>query len=61
MTNGCRLQLSGPLLSTYVIEASGNFVNWSPISTNSAPLGTASFLDTAATTNRTRFYRALLR
>lgn len=59
--NGFRMQLFGPSGSNFVIEASSNLQNWVPISTNAAPTGTVSYLDTAAKTNTVRFYRAFIR
>lgn len=55
---GFNVQLSGPAGSNYVIEASTDFKNWVPISTNAAPSGTVSYMDTAATNFPSRFYRA---
>lgn len=57
---GCGLQLSGPQGSNYVIEASTDLVNWVPISTNAAPSGSVSYMDTDATNHPVRFYRGRL-
>ena len=60
LANGFGLQLSGPQGSNFVIEASSDLNNWSPIYTNKAPQGTISYTDTAATNYPSRFYRARL-
>jgi hypothetical protein len=59
-TNGFKMQLSGPSGFNYVILASSNLANWTPISTNAAPSGVANFTDTSATSAKARFYRALV-
>ena len=61
MTNGFELQLSGPILSSYVILASTDLENWTAISTNSAPTGSVVFTDATATNRPVRFYRAIAR
>ena len=58
MTNGFNIQLSCPAGPNYVIEASTDLKNWTPIATNAAPSGTVSCLDTSATNYPNRFYRA---
>ena len=58
-TNGFNIQLSGPAGSNYVIMASSDLTNWTPISTNAAPTGTVDFTDTTATTRSYRYYRAV--
>jgi hypothetical protein len=55
---GFNIQLSGPSGSNYVIEASTDLKNWVPISTNAAPSGIVSYMDTDATNYPSRFYRA---
>lgn len=57
-TNGFRLQLSGPVGSNLVIQASTDLSNWSSISTNAATDGTVDFTDTTALNRPHRFYRA---
>src|SRR5882672_3894158 len=42
--NGFRIQLSGPIGSNFVIQASSDLKNWVSISTNPAPTGTVSYL-----------------
>jgi hypothetical protein len=60
-TNGFQLRLTGPPGSNFVIMASNDMVNWTPISTNAAPDGTVSFTDTNATKRAFGYYRAELR
>jgi VCBS repeat-containing protein len=55
--NGFQLQVSGPHSSTYVILASTNLRNWTPICTSYTALGSMTFTDTSATNNPVRFYR----
>lgn len=57
---GFKLHLSGPSGSNYVIYASSDMVNWTPISTNAAPSGTVDFTDTDATNHAFRYYRGLI-
>ena len=61
VTNGLRLQMSGPSASNYVISASVNLTDWAPISTNAALSGSIFFTDTTANTRPMRFYRAVAR
>lgn len=56
-----QFQLSGPIASDYVILASTDLVNWTPISTNAAPTGNFVFTEAAAANYSARFYRAMLR
>ena len=58
---GFQLQLSGPPASTYIIQASTNLRDWTPISTNSGLTGGVVFTDTDAANFSQRFYRALAR
>lgn len=57
---GFSFQLSLPAGSTYVILASTDCVNWTPILTNTAPTGTVTCIDPWATNYPVRFYRALV-
>jgi hypothetical protein len=57
-TNGFSFQLLGPPDASYIVEASSNLTDWTPISTNAAPTGSVSFTDPTATNNSSRFYRA---
>ncbi|MBI2947297.1 MAG: DUF4623 domain-containing protein, partial [Verrucomicrobia bacterium] len=53
--------LSGSASAPYVIEATQDFKTWLPISTNTiAASGTIQITDSNATTQATRFYRAVL-
>ena len=54
--NGFRVQVSGPLLSTYVLYATSDFQDWTPIATNSGLTGSTVFVDAAATNLNHRFY-----
>ena len=61
MTNGgFRLQLLKPATSNCVVEASTDFVNWAPIYTNTTGSTNISYLDSAATNQLQRYYRARL-
>jgi len=58
-TNGpFRVRLSGISGQTNIIQASTNLVTWTPILTNTT--GIYDFTDPNSTSNRFRFYRALL-
>jgi uncharacterized repeat protein (TIGR01451 family)/uncharacterized delta-60 repeat protein len=64
VTNGGSfvLSLTGRINKTYVIEASTNLVDWTPIHTNTSLSGAVSFVDTnAASFPSGRFYRAIER
>ena len=53
--------LNGQAGSNYVIQASSNFVTWSPLSTNLVPpLGSIPINDPSLATHARRFYRAVL-
>jgi len=61
MTNGgFRLQMQKPAGSNCVVEASNDFINWTPIYTNSSGSTNISYLDGAAANLRQRYYRARL-
>jgi len=60
LANGFRIHLSGPSGSNYVIQASTDLKNWTPISTNAAPTGSVSYTDAAATNLLFRYYRAMI-
>jgi hypothetical protein len=59
--DGFTVEVSGPAFSTYVISASRNFQDWTPISTNYAPSGNLLFKDTDTSRGPVRFYRAEVR
>ena len=55
-----RFVLNGPVGSRYVVEATTNLVNWSPLSTNTIPAGGWVIItDPAAINMSRRFYRAV--
>ena len=61
MTNGgFRLQMLKPAGSNCVIEATSDYVHWTPIYTNSAGTTNISYLDGDATNHAQRYYRARL-
>jgi len=60
-SSGFAFQCSIPVGCTYVILASSNLLNWTPISTNIALTGSAAFTDASATNCSKRFYRAMVR
>jgi hypothetical protein len=58
-TQGLRLKVEGASgTNPVILFASSNVVNWQPIYTNPPVLGSASFIDSAATNQPRRFYRA---
>lgn len=57
-SNGYSFQFSVPAGCMYVISASTDMVNWTPIATNTASTGNITFTDAAALSYRGRFYRA---
>jgi hypothetical protein len=56
-TSGFSLLISAPQGYTYVLEASTNLVNWTPIATNTAVTASDVFTDTDAPNYPNRFYR----
>ncbi len=60
LSNGIfRLELTGPLGGSYVIEASSDLVHWFPLSTNTIPAeGSVIISDPGASNQPVRFYRA---
>jgi hypothetical protein len=61
LSNGVfQFELSGQSFLNYVVEATTNLVDWSPISTNIPVGGKITFMDPAAAQNPIRFYRARL-
>jgi hypothetical protein len=59
-SNGFIFQLSVPVGHTYVILASTNLQDWTPLSTNVALTASAVFTDAAATNCDRRFYRVMV-
>jgi uncharacterized repeat protein (TIGR01451 family) len=57
--NGFTFQLSVPAGRTYVILATTNLQDWTPVFTNVALTGSVAFTDTSATNNKMRFYRGM--
>ena len=57
---GFNLQVSAPVGVTYVILASTDLQNWTPIATNVAATGNEAFTDTSATNCPARCYRAMV-
>src|SRR6185312_15331079 len=55
-----RLRFVGTAGSNYVLEASTNFINWTPLSTNQATTNVFDVFDPQATNFPHRFYRILL-
>ena len=61
MTNGgFHLQLFKPASSNCVVEASSDYIHWTPICTNSSGSTNFSYLDSDATNYLQRFYRTRL-
>jgi len=60
-SDGFSFQFSAPVGYTYVILASTNFQDWTPIATNVVLTTTVVFTDAAAGTFSERFYRAMVR
>jgi purine nucleoside phosphorylase len=58
--NGFTFQLSVPVGCTYVILATTNLQDWTPISTNVALTGSVVVTDPAATNCSRQFYRAMV-
>jgi mono/diheme cytochrome c family protein len=60
LTNGqFQLGFSGVASNNYVLQATTNFVNWVPLSTNLAPSNVFNLFDPQATNFPYRFYRIL--
>ena len=58
LTNGVvHLFFAGIANQTYVLEASTNLVDWTPVQTNVAPAGVFEMIDPAASQFQYRFYR----
>ena len=58
--SGFSFQLSVPTGATYVILASTDLQNWTPIATNVATAGSVTFTDPAAANYPRRLYRAMV-
>jgi hypothetical protein len=60
LTNGqFQLGFSGVASNNYVLQATTNFINWVPLSTNPAPSNTFNLFDPQATNFPYRFYRIM--
>jgi hypothetical protein len=60
-TNGqFRVVLSGDVGPDYTVQISTNLLNWTPLFTTNFSLLPAEFLESSASNNSARFYRALL-
>jgi len=61
MTNGAfHLQMQKPAGSNCVVEATSDYIHWTPIYTNSSGSTNISYLDSDAANHVTRYYRARL-
>lgn len=58
--NGPNLMLQGPVGSNYLVEASTDFINWTPIMVFPTDISPFYFSDPTATNYSQRFYRAML-
>ena len=54
-----QLQFTGAVGSNYVLQASTNLLNWTPLATNPATINTLNFLDQESSNYPARFYRVL--
>jgi len=59
-STGFGFQFSVPAGHTYIVLASGDFVHWVPISTNTAVTSSVAFTDAEATNHQARFYRVVV-
>ena len=59
-STGFSFQFSVPAGATYVILASDNMLDWTPIYTNVASTASVVFTDAAAANYDKRFYRAMV-
>ena len=58
--NGMNLSLQGPIGSHYLVEASADLVNWTPLVYFTSTNATCYFTDTTATNSSARYYRAMI-
>ena len=60
-STGFVMQFSVPASCTYVVSATSDFANWTPLSTNVASVsGNVTFTDSTAANHRSRFYRVAM-
>jgi len=59
-TNGFNMMLAGSVNSNYLIEASTDLVNWTPIVYLTSTNSSFYFTDPSATNFNRRFYRAVM-
>jgi hypothetical protein len=57
-TNGFSFRMDGPVGADFVVLASTNLADWTPIATNAAPTGTVDFTDPTAIRRPLGYYRA---
>ena len=55
-----RIELRGQPNRVYVIETANDLLDWKPVSTNSAPLGSVRFIDSRSSQDPKKFYRAIM-
>ena len=55
-----QMQVAGPTGRSYVLQASPDLLNWSPVTTNTPANSPFTLVDAGATNGATRFYRAIL-
>jgi len=59
-TNGLSLALEGPINSGYLVQVSGDLVNWTPIRYFEITNSPFYFNDSVSTNSSVRFYRAVM-
>ncbi len=60
VNGGLQLRIEGQTNQMYLVEASSDFQNWVPVSTNFAPYGLIQFSEPQSLTNASRYYRVKL-
>jgi hypothetical protein len=59
-TNGFQLHITGITGARYVVYASSNLANWTPVYTNNSLTGSADYVDAAARNFDSRYYKVLV-
>ncbi len=59
-TNGFQLHVTGITGVSYVVYASSNLANWTPVYTNNNLTGSADYVDAAARNLDSRYYKVLV-